>query len=110
MVTVCMIQSLGAESGGSLMQARHMLSHVDLPSVLRAGLTQSLLFLGKRTFKDKFPGLTDLKAQVDTPRKRVERKVLSKKSLKRVAESINELTTKKYNDKFGNNFNYALKN
>lgn len=66
--------------------------------------------VGKRTFKAKFPGLTDLKAQVDTPRKRVERKVLSRKSLKRVSESINELTTKKYNDKFGNNFNYALKN
>lgn len=60
--------------------------------------------------KTKFPGLTDLKAQVDTPRKRVERKVLNRQSLKRVSESINELATHKYNDKFGNCFNYALKN
>lgn len=65
---------------------------------------------GKGKLKAKFPGLTDLKARVDTPRRRVERKVLSKQSLKRVSEHINQLATKKYNDKFGNNFNYALKN
>ena len=65
---------------------------------------------GKRKFKTKFPGLTDLKAHVDTPRKRVERKVLSRQSLKRVSERVNELATKKYNDKFGDSFNYALKN
>lgn len=58
----------------------------------------------------KFPGLTDLRAQVDTPRKRLEKKVLNKRSLRKVTDSINELATKKYNDKFGNNFNYALKN
>ena len=63
---------------------------------------------GKR--QPKYPGLTDLKKEVDTPRKRLERKVLSKRSLKRVAESVNELTMKKYNDKFGDHFNYALKN
>ena len=60
--------------------------------------------------KPKHPGLTDLKSQVETPRKRVERKVLSKRSLKRVSESIERLATKRYNDKFGDSFNYALKN
>jgi hypothetical protein len=73
-------------------------------------VTPPTLSVGKRSFKDKYPGLSDLKAQVDTPRQRVEKKVLSKQSLKRVAESNNLLATKKYNDKFGNNFNYALKN
>lgn len=69
-----------------------------------------IIFAGKKKLSAKFPGLTDLKAKVNTPRKRLERKVLSRQSLKRVAESANELATKKYNDKFGNNFNYALKN
>lgn len=58
----------------------------------------------------KYPGLTDLSARTETPRKRVERKILNKRSLKRVAESIDKLSTKKYDDKFGNSFNYALKN
>lgn len=78
--------------------------------VVRTSVHYLECFPGKTKLKAKFPGLTDLKAQVDTPRKRLERKVLSKQSLKRVAESMNELVTKRYNDKFGNNFNYALKN
>lgn len=58
--------------------------------------------------KEKYPGLTDLDAVVDTPRKRLERRVLNKRSLKRVTESINKLASKKYNDKFGDSFHYAL--
>ena len=56
----------------------------------------------------KHPGLTDLKVQVDTPRSRLERKVLNKRALKRVAESVDTANAKKYKDKFGYNFNYAL--
>ena len=65
---------------------------------------------GKRKLKDKYPGLTDLEAQVDTPRKRLEKRVLNKRSLKRVSQNINALASKKYNDKFGDSFHYALKN
>lgn len=63
------------------------------------------LIIGK---KKKFPGLTDLKAQTDTPRKRLERKVLNKKSVKRVTNAMDEVNRKKYHDKFAYNFNYAL--
>ena len=59
--------------------------------------------------KKKHPGLTDLKVHTDTPRKRLEKKVLNKRSLKRVAEVEESAAAKKYQDKFGYNFNYALK-
>ena len=53
-------------------------------------------------------GLTDLRKIKSTSRSRLQRKVLSKKSLKRVAETMNVLDAKRNLDKFGNNFNYAL--
>ena len=56
----------------------------------------------------KHPGLTDLKVEVDTPRARLERKVMSKKALKRVSTSVDAANAKKYKDKFGYSFNYAL--
>jgi len=65
-----------------------------------------LLIIGN---KEKFPGLTDLKAQTDTPKERLSRKVLSKKAVRRVAKAMNSLNAKKYHDKFGYNFNYALR-
>ena len=59
--------------------------------------------------KIKYPGLTDLKVHTDTPRKRLEKKVLNKRSLKRIAEVHEKAAAKQYQDKFGYNFNYALK-
>lgn len=59
--------------------------------------------------KNKYPGLTDLKVHTDTPRKRLEKKVLNKRSLKRIAEVEEKAAAKQYQDKFGYNFNYALK-
>lgn len=59
--------------------------------------------------KKKYPGLTDLKVHTDTPRTRLEKKVLNKQSLKRIAEIQEKAATKQYQDKFGYNFNYALK-
>lgn len=57
----------------------------------------------------KFPGLTDLKVHKDTARKRLERKILSKRSLKKVAKDMDSATAKKFQDKFGYSFNYALR-
>lgn len=65
---------------------------------------------GKKKAGPKFPGLADLSVLTDTPRQRLEKKLLSKQSLRRVADNVDKLATKKFNDKFGNNFNYALKN
>ncbi len=67
----------------------------------------TLMVGGKQKVK-KHPGLTDLKVQRDTPRTRLEKKILSKRALKRVAESVDTANAKKYMDKFGYNFNYAL--
>jgi len=66
--------------------------------------------LSRKKKKTKKPevGLTDLKILKSTSRSRLQRKVLSKKSLKRVAETMNVLDAKRNLDKFGNNFNYAL--
>ena len=61
----------------------------------------------KKKEKTSDVGLTDLKKK-STSRSRLQRKVLSRKSLKRVAETMNVLDAKRNLDKFGNNFNYAL--
>ena len=68
------------------------------------------VILSRKKKKTKKPedGLTDLKKLKSTSRSRLQRKVLSKKSLKRVAETMNVLDAKRNLDKFGNNFNYAL--
>ena len=54
------------------------------------------------------PGLTDIKSlNSNTSRKRLETKVLKRSSVKRVAETLNNLDAKRFHDKFGNNFNYT---
>lgn len=53
-------------------------------------------------------GLTDLSKINDNSRYRLQRKVLNAGSLKRVAGTLNSLDTKRSDDKFGDNFNYAL--
>ena len=71
------------------------------------GTAVSLIKKSKKT-KKQDTGLTDLKKIKNTSRSRLQRKVLSAKSLKRVAETMNVLDAKRNLDKFGNNFNYAL--
>lgn len=71
------------------------------------GSAVSVLRKSKKN-KNNSTGLTDLKKTKNTARSRLQRKVLSSKSLKRVAETMNTLDAKRNLDKFGNNFNYAL--
>ena len=66
----------------------------------------TLVYIGSRK---KYPGLTDLKAQADTPRKRLERQVFSKRALKKVAAAMDTASARHHRDKFGDTFNYALK-
>ncbi|CAN7990643.1 unnamed protein product [Ixodes hexagonus] len=42
------------------------------------------------------------------PRARLEKKIFNKRSVRRVAESMNVLDGKKFNDKFGDQWNYAF--
>lgn len=63
---------------------------------------------GKRAKKKKkYPGLTDIKEIKDTPSKRISKKIFNKKSLKRVAETLDKIDHKKHRDKFGDQFNYV---
>lgn len=57
----------------------------------------------------KRSGLTDLKKQKNTARNRLGKIVLNKKALQRVADQMDAIATKRCQDKFANQFNYAIK-
>lgn len=57
----------------------------------------------------KTSGLTDLKKQKNTARNRLGKIVLNKKALQRVADQMDAIATKRCQDKFANQFNYAIK-
>lgn len=59
--------------------------------------------------KRKHPGLTDLKKNVNTSRSRLEKIVFDKSSLERVADKMGDVRMKLIDEKFGNNWNYALR-
>ena len=60
----------------------------------------------KKELKGK--GLTDLKKQKNTAKARLEKIVLNKKAMQRVAHEMDATATKRYMEKFGNQFNYSL--
>ena len=72
-------------------------------------LSLSLLVPGKQQQKNPYPGLTDLKVHTNTPRRRMERRILDKKAIRRVADAMDEMSAKRFQDKFGYSFNYAYK-
>ncbi|XP_012519120.1 PREDICTED: UV-stimulated scaffold protein A isoform X2 [Propithecus coquereli] len=57
--------------------------------------------------KRKYPNLTDLKAQANTARARIGKKVFAKAAVRRVVTAMNQMDQKKH-EKFANQFNYAL--
>ncbi|XP_012667743.1 UV-stimulated scaffold protein A isoform X1 [Otolemur garnettii] len=61
---------------------------------------------GKRK-KRKYPNLTDLRAQANTARARIGKKVFAKAAVRRVVTAMNKMDQKKH-EKFANQFNYAL--
>ncbi|CAL8079947.1 unnamed protein product [Orchesella dallaii] len=64
----------------------------------------------KQTFSQQYPGLTDVDKKNNTPRSRLEKKVLNKASLKRVASTMDSISHKRFRDKFGDQWNYAMNN
>eukprot|EP00095_Tigriopus_kingsejongensis_P000869 maker-scaffold389_size186684-snap-gene-0.23 protein:Tk00869 transcript:maker-scaffold389_size186684-snap-gene-0.23-mRNA-1 annotation:"TPA: hypothetical protein BOS_6983" len=58
----------------------------------------------------KHSGLTNVDALENTSRKRLEKKVFNRSSLRRVAENIHKASTSKSKDKFGDQFNYVFQN
>ncbi|XP_028398552.1 UV-stimulated scaffold protein A-like [Dendronephthya gigantea] len=63
----------------------------------------------KKGKKRKHTGLTDLKKNSNTSRARLEKIVLNKEALKRAAEESDRVKKSLIDEKFGNNWNYALK-
>ncbi|XP_037317234.2 UV-stimulated scaffold protein A isoform X2 [Pungitius pungitius] len=57
--------------------------------------------------KKKYPNLSDLKHSAKTARSRLEKKVLNKSSMRRIADVMAKSDQRKH-DKFSNQFNYAL--
>ena len=55
------------------------------------------------------PGLTDLKKKANTSRSRLEKIVFDKSSLQRVSSEMDKVKKSLVDEKFGNNFNYALR-
>ncbi|XP_053433772.1 UV-stimulated scaffold protein A isoform X2 [Nycticebus coucang] len=62
---------------------------------------------GKGKRKKKYPNLTDLRAQANTARARIGKKVFAKAAVRRVITAMNKVDQKKH-EKFANQFNYAL--
>lgn len=63
---------------------------------------------GKKKKEKKYENLTDISKKT-TSKIRLQNKVLSKTAMKRVSSVMDRMDAKKNFDKFGNNFNYALK-
>ncbi|CAG7727803.1 unnamed protein product [Allacma fusca] len=79
----------------------------DLQAEIGMDLTIRASKRGGKSFADKYPQLTDVRKLKDDPRKRLEKKIFNKKSLKRVATALDAANAKKFRDKFGDQFNYT---
>ncbi len=62
-----------------------------------------------RKGKKKHPGLTSLKEEANTTRKRLEKKLFNRSSAKRVADALNKTDAARHGDKFADQFNYVFK-
>ena len=61
---------------------------------------------GKGKSSRKHSGLSDIKDLQNTSRIRLEKKIFNRASMKRVADNINDIDSKKFKDKFADQFNY----
>ncbi|XP_077433949.1 UV-stimulated scaffold protein A isoform X2 [Vanacampus margaritifer] len=62
---------------------------------------------GKRKKKNKYPNLSNLKDSANTSRARLEKRIFNKSAMRRVAQMMSKVDSKKQ-EKFSNQFNYAL--
>ena len=62
--------------------------------------------VGKNTKKNKQQGLTNITEMKNTPRARIEKKLFNRSSMKRIAKKMDALESKKFKDKFADQFNY----
>ncbi|XP_038070898.1 UV-stimulated scaffold protein A-like [Patiria miniata] len=92
-------------------QAESLLADTELQRDIEGGLgldlgsTSSGKGKGKGKAK-KYPNLTDLKKRSNTSISRLEKRVLNKGALRRVANAMNKLENRRFHDKYANNFNY----
>ncbi len=62
----------------------------------------------KSKSKKKHPGLISIKEESNTARKRLEKKLFNRSSMKRVASTLNRLDAIRHKDKFADQFNYVF--
>lgn len=62
---------------------------------------------GKKKAKlNKYPGLTDIKAKLNTPHSRLSKKVFKKSAMKRISKALDTMDHKRFRDKYGDQFHY----
>lgn len=77
---------------------------VDLKMPIKKGKGK-----GKSTrSKKRYPGLSDIRESENTVRKRLEKKVFNRGSLKRIAHTMNKIDARRHKDKFADQFNYIF--
>ena len=62
----------------------------------------------KKELAEKRSSLTNLKKKNNTSRSRIEKVVLNKAAMRRVADEMDAIATRRCQNKFGNQFNYSL--
>jgi len=62
----------------------------------------------KRCKKRKISNLTDLSKEGDSPKKRIEKKFFTAKSLQKIGTILDSIEMKHNHDKFHHNFNYSI--
>ncbi|XP_069695250.1 UV-stimulated scaffold protein A-like [Periplaneta americana] len=60
----------------------------------------------KKSDKDKYPGLTDIRAKQNTPFTRLSKKIFKRGAMKRVATALDAADHKRFRDKYGDQFHY----
>ncbi|XP_014254639.1 UV-stimulated scaffold protein A-like isoform X2 [Cimex lectularius] len=74
----------------------------------KTGIDLEMPKKGQRRKKNpKHPGLTDIHKKVETPMKRIAKKIFNKKAVKRVASTLDRIDYSRHRDKFGDQFNYV---
>ncbi|KAJ9579239.1 hypothetical protein L9F63_024655, partial [Diploptera punctata] len=60
----------------------------------------------KKKNKNKYPGLTDIKAKQNTAYTRISKKIFKRGAMKRIAKALDVQDHKRFRDKFGDQFHY----
>lgn len=82
---------------------------MDLINDINAAAGKKVIDMDKKKKKGKIKGnLTDIAKEEDSPRKRLERKLFTAKSLNKVGMILDGIEKRLYNSRFHHQYNYSL--